>query len=361
MISCGPEFQAAYLGDVATRSASRFSQILGPNQSFEGLETDANGTPYGESQILHFTDPLVIVRLYRHLLVLNQAHVFQGLMKRFLLSSDSLGTTAPSLYSKMLIPLATQLLQDPLGPPDQDSATSLRSTHAHLHFNEIWRHVLLYFVRQLPPSTNLAMRPLSCRCRDCALVSGFLTNAEQPQLKVRAHKKTRQHLHQQLDSSHYGTVTHVTQRIGYPESLIITKRSGATSNNQRIAWTKRAALAKESLLSIPQEKLKEALHISFFDTLPEGTMKALFGESWEGLMYLKYAATTNAVATPELQDPPIAPNQVMGAAADAHPRPFSNIIQQRQQIQAQTSSGAAVSVVPAKRKAEIDVIDLTED
>ena len=359
MISGGSEFQAAHLGDVAKRPASRFPHVLRPDSSSEGLETDSNGTPYGESQILHFTDPLVIVRLYHHLLALNKAHVSQGLMTRLLVSSHMLGTKAPSLYPKMLTPLATKLLQDPMGPPGHDSATSLGNTY--IHFNAIWRFVLLDFVRQLPPSTSLAMRPIRCRCRDCALVSRFLTDAHKTQIKVLADKYRRQHLHQELDSSHYGTVTHETLRIGYPEPLIITKKSGATWKSQHIAWTKRAALAKESLLSIPQGKLKEALHNSFFDILPEATMKALFGESWEGLMPLNYAPRTTAVAVPELQVPSFAPNQLMGVAAETSIRSFSDLLQQMQQRQVQASNGAARSLVPAKRKAEVDVVDLTED
>lgn len=131
-ISGGQEFQAARLGEVATRPVSRFSQLRAPDPTSEGLDTDSNGTPYGESQILHFTDPLVLVRLYRHLLALNKAHVFHGLMTRFLLSIHSLGTKAPSLYPKMLLPLATQLLQDPIGPPGQDSATSAKNAYVQV-------------------------------------------------------------------------------------------------------------------------------------------------------------------------------------------------------------------------------------
>jgi hypothetical protein len=145
---------------------------------------------------MHFTDPLVLVQLHHHLTALNKEKVFEGILRQVLLSTCSLGAKAPSLYLKMILPLAKELLQSPPETAGQDPAASLSNTHAH--FNTIWRYVLLYFLGQVPASPSFAMPPLDCRCRDCAIVNRFLASAHQMQLKFPADKYRRQHLHQEV-------------------------------------------------------------------------------------------------------------------------------------------------------------------
>jgi len=363
MITGGLDLQAAHLGEVAKRPILRFAQTRVSDPVTAGMDTDSNGTPYGESRILHFTDPVVVVRLYHHLLSLNQEEVFKSLMSRFLLSTNRLGAKAPSLYLKIILPLAKLLLQSPLESIGENGATSKGNTH--VHFNTLWRHVLLYFVGPAHPSRSFATTPVDCRCRDCAHINRFLVSADQTQIKVLADKDTRQHLHQELDYSHYGEVTHETQRTGNPEPLIITKVSGEKSKKRRAAWNKRAAQARDSLLSIPEELLKKAFHVEFFYILPQPTMQLMLGPSWERIWRMcppdpppefildrlgQCVAPAENITrfAPYRQSEPTAEPQQGG----------SNITQQGTSSEVQVGSGTQ-SLVPAKRKAE--VVDLTED
>lgn len=215
--------------------------------------------------------------------------------------------------------------------PDKEGMPS--AGRIYKHFNTVWRCILAKFVGPLPPATSYAMRPVSCNCRDCAYLNRFLASAYQTQLKFPADKYRRQHFHQMLDISHYGTVTHETQRTGHPESLIVTKKSGEKSKSQRVAWTKRATQARDSLFGIPEEVLRKALQVQFLYALPKTTMKAIFGEYWEWVCAM--------------------------CPSDA-PQSNASAEQGSSDMRSQATSGAH-SVVPAKRKAETDVVDLTDD
>lgn len=162
-------------------------------------------------------------------------------------------------------------------------------------------------------------------------------------------------------------MTHETQRVGYPESLIITKRSGEKSKSQRAAWDKKAVQVKESLLSIPDELLRKALHVEFFYTLPEATMKAMLGANWERIWRMCPPDPPPTVILGRLQErfPPaenvtrFAPYRQRNATAEPH-QAGPDVFPQGAGTRVQAGSGAQ-SLIPAKRKAEVDVVDLTED
>ena len=63
---------------------------------------------------------------------------------------------------------------------------------------------------------------LSCSCGDCRQLSRFLADPEQRQVRLPLRKERRQHVHQIIESDGCD-LTHVTERVGRPFTLVCTK------------------------------------------------------------------------------------------------------------------------------------------
>jgi len=77
-----------------------------------------------------------------------------------------------------------------------------------------------------PPTDWTRDAALGCTCEDCRALSSFLRD---PALRVGRfplRKERRQHLHRQIDS-HRCDLTHVTERVGSPQTLVCTKTNGS--------------------------------------------------------------------------------------------------------------------------------------
>jgi hypothetical protein len=111
------------------------------------------------------------------------------------------------------------------------------------------------------------------------------------------------------------------------------------------------------LLSIPEETLKKVINANFLRVLPEATMQAMFGDKFEDWKRMQPAEppTTTAVDVPEHQIPPFAREEQRVPAAEKYQRVLEFIQSQRR------GGYGAAPQIPAKRKAEADVVDLTED
>lgn len=101
-----------------------------------------------------------------------------------------------------------------------------------------------------------------CRCADCSQVARFLGGPETV-FRLAVNKKRRGHVHSRIESSRVN-VTHVTERIGSPEPLIITKLFGNrkqfdqhVKQSQEILCRLRA-LVKDSARHADQDECPEA-------------------------------------------------------------------------------------------------------
>ena len=61
-----------------------------------------------------------------------------------------------------------------------------------------------------------------CRCDDCRELQAFALDPGTQTHRFRIKKERRQHLHQQIDR-HRLDMTHVTERMGSPQTLVCTK------------------------------------------------------------------------------------------------------------------------------------------
>ncbi|KAA1088992.1 hypothetical protein PGT21_003204 [Puccinia graminis f. sp. tritici] len=83
-----------------------------------------------------------------------------------------------------------------------------------------------------------------CTCIDCTELNKFLRNPSQRVCRFNATRSERFHLHQRIEGANIDC-THVTDRTGYSETLVVTKRS--TLQDEVKGWKKRQ---KELYLSI---------------------------------------------------------------------------------------------------------------
>ncbi len=77
-----------------------------------------------------------------------------------------------------------------------------------------------------PPADFRREHKLSCKCNDCRVLSGFLADPDNEQLRLPLAKRRRQHLHQIIDGNGCD-LTHVTERRGSPHTLVCTKTSAS--------------------------------------------------------------------------------------------------------------------------------------
>jgi hypothetical protein len=73
-----------------------------------------------------------------------------------------------------------------------------------------------------PPKDWRRDAELGCKCEDCVALSRFLSDPEQREARFAIRKERRQHLHRQIDQ-HRCDCTHVTARVGSPQTLVCTK------------------------------------------------------------------------------------------------------------------------------------------
>ncbi len=73
-----------------------------------------------------------------------------------------------------------------------------------------------------PPADFCREHKLPCDCRDCRILSKFLADPADRQLRLPLAKQRRQHLHQIIDGNDCD-LTHATERRGRPFTLVCTK------------------------------------------------------------------------------------------------------------------------------------------
>jgi hypothetical protein len=224
----------------------------------------------------------------------------------------------------------------------------------HNSFRLLYQSILSsYFARYLgkePARGGSWTRPkVSCRCRDCTELNRFLSSPTEIVGRFPLAKSRRQHLHQMLDGNG-SDCTHVTERRGTPQTLVVTKTHDAASRAQT-EWEQRAEEARK-----------------WIEVLGRHDLEQLLGEDYE------YITTFRAVRNLPSAGPPVAVRQPASSAQRNSP-PITNasalksasgnwrtstvdasrrISQQAIQTKSNVNRGV-------KRKAEPDVIDLTGD
>jgi hypothetical protein len=83
-----------------------------------------------------------------------------------------------------------------------------------------------------PPGDWRRDAKLGCKCEDCQTLSRFLRDPEQRVGRFPLRKDRRQHLHQQIDR-HQCDCTHVTERIGSPQTLVCTKTQASYERRKK--------------------------------------------------------------------------------------------------------------------------------
>ena len=95
--------------------------------------------------------------------------------------------------------------------------------------------ILMYCISQLKfsmrkvlvaPTSNIKSIRLACSCDDCMELMSFMKHSIAVQHRFKMGIKRRQHLQQQLDSSG-ADVTHTTEHIGSPHTLVVTKSNAS--------------------------------------------------------------------------------------------------------------------------------------
>jgi hypothetical protein len=83
-----------------------------------------------------------------------------------------------------------------------------------------------------PPTDWRREAQLGCRCEDCQMLGRFLRDPKQRVGRFPLRKDRRQHLHQQIDR-HQCDCTHVTERVGSPQTLVCTKTQASYERRKK--------------------------------------------------------------------------------------------------------------------------------
>ena len=102
-----------------------------------------------------------------------------------------------------------------------------RSMIGNADYQHLWLHTaeVLLARSEHPPSPPCDWRQdarLSCSCEDCRELQHFVSDPMRQVHRFRINKERRQHLHRQIDGNGLD-MTHVTERIGSPQTLVCIK------------------------------------------------------------------------------------------------------------------------------------------
>lgn len=199
-------------------------------------------------------------------------------------------------------------------------------------FEEMYQKCLDNYIRryveQEPVQINWSRRAVSCPCHDCYNLNQFLRSPVDQVGRFPVGKQRRHHLHCELDL--YTDCTHMTERRGNPQTLVVTKTGKTYQQNLR-SWQKRV----------------EEAEIILRDLDSDFWFVGLLGEKYPEIMNLR--AVRVMTATPQAQHG--------SARRTLHPIDSAA-------AGARTNSTGALPMNPPQivgRKRKAVVIDLTEE
>ncbi|VAX37320.1 hypothetical protein MNBD_UNCLBAC01-57 [hydrothermal vent metagenome] len=90
----------------------------------------------------------------------------------------------------------------------------------------LWKHCVTYLKSSVAPIKKptdwFQNIRISCSCSDCKELNIFLKNPIEKEHRFRVRKDRRQHLHNKIEK-HDCDMTHITKRVGSPQTLVCTK------------------------------------------------------------------------------------------------------------------------------------------
>jgi hypothetical protein len=108
-----------------------------------------------------------------------------------------------------------------------------------------------------PPSDWHLDAKVSCSCPDCRELQTFARDPSERIHRFRVKKERRQHLHNAIDR-HRLDLTHVTERVGSPQTLVCTK--DRRTFDRRMKEYEREIAAMRTLIDLtPSSKAATAL------------------------------------------------------------------------------------------------------
>lgn len=122
--------------------------------------------------------------------------------------------------------------------------------------------LLQHCLRELRAATAQPIEPpkdwkrdaeVACRCEDCQMLSRFLRDPAQHVGRFPLRKERRQHLHRQIDK-HRLDLTHVTQRVGSPQTLVCTKTQASYERRQKQYEVDKKLLAELEALAAHERR-----------------------------------------------------------------------------------------------------------
>lgn len=129
-------------------------------------------------------------------------------------------------------------------------------------FTTVIKSYITRFVKRAPSTEkSLARKPVSCNCLDCTPLNRFLVDSAQEVARFAVNKQRRAHLHQKLDAAGIDCV-HETERVGSPQSLIVTK-TFRQMKQARHNWDTRRTVARQTLQEFDQTQSRPLLGDSY--------------------------------------------------------------------------------------------------
>jgi 2OG-Fe(II) oxygenase superfamily len=102
-----------------------------------------------------------------------------------------------------------------------------------------------------PPKDWTRGAKITCQCEDCGMLSRFLSDSAQQVARFPLRKDRRQHLHQQIEK-HRLDLTHVTHRVGSPQTLVCTKTQASYERRKKQYETDQKLLSELDALVEPE-------------------------------------------------------------------------------------------------------------
>ncbi|CAH0025690.1 unnamed protein product [Clonostachys rhizophaga] len=230
------EFPALKVQPREPDDTRRFRQARNGGAAESDEQTIVNG-----GQILAFLG---------HILKIDSSgDLMESFASRFVEQASKLPATSFSLWMPVLHGLIKVLVRHEI-PLDTPRYQQLFTKFHHAFLNN--------FVKRQPPKNVSLSRPgVPCTCADCNHLNHFLSSATQRVGRFPVAKKRRQHLHNQIDRHHIDC-THETERVGSPQTLIVTKTNKQNEQARR-NWKVRYEWAHKVLGDLDQGQLLQLL------------------------------------------------------------------------------------------------------
>ena len=204
-----------------------------------------------------------------------------------------------------------------------------------------------------PPT--LGRRTMPPCCVDCAAVNTFLANGTEQTFRIGVNKKRRGHIHQRLEANKVDC-RHESERHTIPHSLVITKTSTQFQQARR-DWTQLMTVADEVLQEFSQTALEQILGSDYNRIM---SVERLIGGTVLAKKPVKRTKTTTGRARSADEPLPVPISMAMPMATSFAAGPSRRTPSPNGRREPIPLLSSTLPVRGTKRKADTDVVDLTE-